>query len=166
MNKKDRKILALDLGTKTGWATNAQKYKPGNVELMPDSGIRIFDGEISGWRYLAFKRWLDVEIERLGIQHIVYEETFSLGAYAARVLHGFLATVQYVHAEHYPTESRFTMQEVNPATLKKFATGNGHAKKEQMMEACYAKFGYRPADDNSCDAIFLLKYQLDKDRKK
>ncbi len=153
-----RIILALDLGTNMGWAHN--------IDLAGvESGTRIFDGEISGWRFLAFKRWLDVEIERLGIQHIVYEETFSMGAYAARVLHGFLATLQHVHAEHYPTEFRFTMQKVHPNTLKKFATGNGHAKKEQMMKVCYAKFGYRPADDNECDAIWLLEYQLEKDRK-
>lgn len=159
MSKKDRQILALDLGTETGWATNAIMCYP-----YPTRGVRTFDGEISGWRYLAFKRWLDVEIERLEIQHIVYEETFSMGAYAARVLHGFLATLQYIHAEHYPTESRFTMQKVHPGILKKFATGNGHAKKPQMMEACYIRYGYKPTDDNECDAIFLLEYQLERDR--
>lgn len=152
MNKKERKILALDLGTKTGWATNAPSV------IM--HGTRTFDGEISGWKYLAFKRWLDVEIERLEIQHIVYEETFSMGAYAARVLHGFLAILQYVYAEHYSTEQRFTIQKVHPGTLKKFATGNGHAKKPQMMEACYKKFHYMPADDNECDAIWLLEFSI------
>jgi len=157
--KLDRKILALDLGTKCGFASNVC------VNGIA-SGTRIFDGEISGWRYLAFKRWLDVELERLKIEHIVYEETFSMGAYAARILHGFLATLQYVHAEHYPTDFRFTMQKVHPGTLKKFATGNGHAKKEQMIEAYYKHSGYRPADDNECDALFLLEYQIQKDRKK
>jgi len=175
MNKSDRKILALDLGTKCGWATNSRtivdvKIKPtGNMIALNDSrylsGTRTFDGEISGWRYLAFKRWLDVEIERLGIQHIVYEETFSVGAYAARVLHGFLAILQYVYAEHFPTEQRFTIQKVHPGTLKKFATGNGHAKKEQMIEACHVRFGYTPADDNEADALLLLQYQIQKDRK-
>ena len=174
VNKKERKILALDLGTKTGWATNTRtivdiKIKPtGDIALNDSrylSGTRIFDGEISGWRYRAFKGWLDVQIERLKIQHIVYEETFSKGAYAARILHGFLAVLQYVYAEHYPTEQRFTMQKVHPGTLKKFATGNGHAKKEQMIKACHVKFGYTPADDNEADALLLLQYQIQKDEK-
>jgi len=161
---KVRKILALDLGTETGWAINTSSQTNGLIGLGFDCGHRTFDGEISGWRYLAFKRWLDVEIDRLEIEHIVYEETFSLGAYAARILHGFLAILQLVYAEHYPTDFRFTMSKVHPNKLKKFATGNGHAKKPQMMNVCYAKFGYMPADDNECDSIFLLEYQLDRDR--
>lgn len=146
-----KKTLALDLGTNTGWATNALD------DIL--SGHQTFDGEISGWRYLVFKQWLDARLNELNIEHIVYEETFSADAYAARVLHGFLAILQYVYAERYPDQStRLTLQKVHPGTLKKFATGNGHAKKEEMLNACKKRFGFIPSNDDEADALWLLEY--------
>lgn len=151
-----RRVLALDLGTNTGWATNVPQA-PGY-----GSGVRIFDGEVSGWRYLAFKQWLDVELERLRIDHIIYEETFSKGAYAARVLHGFLAILQFTHAQRYPNEdTRITISKVYASSLKKFATGNGRATKDDMVAAAKAR-GWELQDDNEADALFLLHFAEEK----
>ena len=127
---------------------------------MIDSGVRVFDGEISGWRYLAFKQWLDNKIRILDIKHIVYEETFSKGAYAARVLHGFLAILQFTFAERYKDqETRLTMEKVHAMTLKKFATGRGNASKNDMIAAAKAR-GWEPQDDNEADALFLLDFAI------
>jgi len=153
-----RRVLALDLGTNTGWATNVLSLNT-DVQGETCSGIRVFDDEISGWRYLAFKQWLDQELSRFKIEHIVYEETFSKGAYAARILHGFLAILQFTFAQRYPdVKTRLTMAKVHSLTLKKFATGNGQASKQEMINKYVTTFGYTPADDNEVDALWLLEY--------
>ena len=46
---------------------------------------------------------------------------------------------------------------VHTATLKKFATGNGRASKEDMVKAAIQR-GWNPVDDNEADAILLLEY--------
>ena len=159
MKKEQRRILALDLGTNTGWATNVEKFKPGNVDWLDRSGSREFSGEITGWRYLAFKQWLVRTLILYQIEHVVFEETWSVGDLAARVLHGFLATLQCVHAERYPNEStRFSLQKVHPSAIKILATGKGNAKKPAMAAAYLERFGRAPFDSDECDAVWLLLY--------
>lgn len=51
---------------------------------------------------------------------------------------------------------------VIPATLlKKFVTGKGNSKKQNMLLACYKKYGHEFDDDNICDAFCLYKFYLD-----
>jgi len=166
-----KNILALDLGTKTGWATNiceleGEQYIV-NVNHATNSGVQIFDGEISGWKFYAFKQWLDARLSEYQIEHIVYEETFSVSAYASRVLHGFMAMVQYAYAERYPpsikkANERITLSTVHPMTLKKFATGTGKAKKEHMKKAYENKFGCSLDSFDEVDALWILEYYLKK----
>ena len=53
---------------------------------------------------------------------------------------------------------------VNAATLKKWATGSGRAKKPEMIRAAdmhwpdYCMAFNRPADDNEADALLLLAW--------
>jgi Holliday junction resolvasome RuvABC endonuclease subunit len=53
---------------------------------------------------------------------------------------------------------------VNVATLKKWATGNGRASKEDMINACVAKYKFTPQDDNVADACHLFHYFIRKYR--
>lgn len=46
---------------------------------------------------------------------------------------------------------------VQPTTLKKFATGNGTSKKNNMLLAVYKKWGYETTDDNLADAYALAQ---------
>ncbi len=154
MKKEQRRILALDLGTNTGWASNVLEAK------VAFSGSREFSGEITGWMYLAFKQWLVQWLKEHPVQLVVYEETFSgRNMNADKVLHGFLAIVQYVHAELYvDQETRFSLQKVHQSKIKKFATGKGNAKKDAMAGAYLSRFGVSPLDSDQCDAVWLLKY--------
>lgn len=44
-----------------------------------------------------------------------------------------------------------------PTTIKKFATGDGRASKEQMQRAYRTQFKSNPIDDNEADARFVLE---------
>jgi Holliday junction resolvasome RuvABC endonuclease subunit len=47
---------------------------------------------------------------------------------------------------------------VNVATLKKWATGDGHAKKDKMIDMMIRRYGLTPCDDNEADACHLYHY--------
>lgn len=152
-------ILALDLGTRTGWATNMT----GRVE----SGVQIFDvkrGESPGMRYIRFNRWLDeLVVSDVGLAHVglvVYEQSHNRGGAATEVAAGFTTRVQEFCALHKKEHAA-----IHSATLKKFTTGSGRGDKADMERAAIAKGwlidgGSIHHDDNQVDAVCLLQYAL------
>lgn len=46
---------------------------------------------------------------------------------------------------------------VAPGSVKKFATGSGHAKKDQVMLSVYKKWGYEAASNDVADAYTLAR---------
>lgn len=141
-------VLALDLGTTTGWALRspAGTITSGTMTFKPTR----FEG--GGMRFLRFRGWL-AQIADLsgGITRIVFEEVRAhAGTDAAHVYGGFLATLTaWCEQQSVPYEG------VPVGTIKAFATGKGNANKAAMIEAIRAR-GYLPADDNEADAIALL----------
>lgn len=55
------------------------------------------------------------------------------------------------------TEAGLTYVEVNPSSLKKFATGKGNAKKDEVFAAAIRKLDYQGTDHNEADALWLLQ---------
>lgn len=113
-------ILALDLGTHTGWALTARdgRITSGTQSFKPQR----FEG--GGMRYLRFKRWL-AEIKQCsdGIDAVFMEEVRRhAGVDAAHAYGGFLATLTS-WCEHH----QIPYQGVPVGTIKKFATGRGNA---------------------------------------
>ena len=45
---------------------------------------------------------------------------------------------------------------VNVSAIKKFATNNGSASKEEMIQAMIDKYGQVPIDDNEADACHIF----------
>jgi hypothetical protein len=148
-----RTILALDLGTTTGWAlrgydglitTGTASFRPGR-----------FDG--GGMRYLRFTNWL-TELDRLSgpINAIWFEEVRRhAGTDASHIYGGLMATLtSWAELRGVPYEG------VPVGTIKRHATGKGNASKEAMVAAAYAR-GYSPADDNEADAIAILHWALE-----
>lgn len=140
-------IIALDLGTRTGWATVA-----GGVVA---SGVQSFapgkhDG--GGMRFLRFCRWLaEVDAAVGGITQVHYEAVARhTGTDAAHVYGGLLA-----HLTAWCEEHGVPYQGHAVGTIKRAATGKGNASKGDMILAAEAR-GYRPADDNEADALALL----------
>ena len=146
-------MLALDLGTTTGWALRAHDgpITSGTVSFRP----RRYDG--GGMRYLRFTNWL-TELDQLSgpIAAIWYEEVRRhAGTDAAHVYGGLMATLTaWAELRGVP------YQGVPVGTVKKHATGKGNADKQAMIAAAQAR-GFRPTDDNEADAIAILLWALE-----
>lgn len=146
-------ILALDLGSQTGWAI---RQKDGQI----NSGSETFKPqrfEGGGMRYLRFKRWL-TEIKQCGdgIDAVYFEEVHRhIGVDAAHAYGGFMATLT-AWCEHHA----IPYQGVPVGTIKKHATGRGNAGKAEMVAAATAR-GHIPTDDNEADALALLHWAIE-----
>ena len=150
-------VLALDLGTCTGWA-------------LQDRGGRICSGsqpfrpqryEGGGMRFLRFQRWL-TELSRaaapsagLAIDQVVFEEVRRhAGVDAAHAYGGFLGQLgSFCEHHHIP------YQGVPVGTIKRFITGKGNASKAEVITAIRA-LGHCPVDDNEADALALLHWAI------
>lgn len=143
-------IVALDLGTKTGFATLRDgRVISGTSEFKPGR----FEG--GGMRFLRFSRWLDdlATIER--IESVWFEEVRRHAATdAAHVYGGLMATLTAWCESH-----SIPYAGVPVGTIKKHATGRGNADKAMMVEAM-RQAGFSPVDDNEADAIALLRYVM------
>ncbi len=146
-------ILAIDLGTQTGWALSAndKHITSGSEGFKPQR----FEG--GGMRYLRFKRWLtEIKQSVQSIDVVYFEEVRRhVGVDAAHAYGGFLATLT-AWCEHH----QIPYQGVPVGTIKKHATGKGNASKAEMI-ASTIKRGFNPADDNEADALALLHWALE-----
>jgi Holliday junction resolvasome RuvABC endonuclease subunit len=143
-------VLALDLGTKTGWATrSAGKICSGVWNLKPDR----FSG--GGMRFIRFQRIL-AQMPKPG--RVVFEEVRRhVATDAAHAYGGFMATLTT-----WCEEQKIPYEGIPVGTIKKFATGKGNADKGMMIAAMIV-FGHDPADDNEADALALLHYAMRQD---
>ena len=145
-------ILALDLGTTTGWALRGSDghITSGSESFRPQR----FEG--GGMRFLRFKRWLtELKAVTSGIDALHFEEVRRhVSTDAAHVYGGFLATLT-AWCEHH----QIPYQGVPVGTIKKYATGKGNASKDEMVASARAR-GHAPVDDNEADALALLHWAI------
>ena len=146
-------ILALDLGTTTGWALRGSdgSITSGSESFRPQR----FEG--GGMRFLRFKRWLtELKAVADGIDALHFEEVRRhVSTDAAHAYGGFLATLT-AWCEHH----QIPYQGVPVGTIKKHATGKGNASKDEMVASARAR-GHAPADDNEADALALLHWAIE-----
>lgn len=82
------------------------------------------------------------------------EQAGELGAIVKLAIYDYFDRFTDVYGDlRYPTI-------VQPATLKKFVTGNGGAKKNNMLLAVYKKWGFETTDDNIADAYSLARIAM------
>jgi len=146
------KLLAIDQGTVTGWAAQANgELYYGTQDFTPKRG------ESAGMRFLRFGGWL-WEMNELvgGIEAIIHEQPHHRGGAAAQVALGLTAKIQEFAAKH---NCEVTM--VHASRLKKWATGKGNASKAEMIARC-VELGHKPETDDEADALLMLFYFLDR----
>lgn len=147
-----RTLLALDLGTTTGWALSNKhgRIMSGTAHFRP----RRFEG--GGMRYLRFERWLNETRDVSGEINAVYFEEVRrhLGVDAAHAYGGFLG-----HLSAWCEHHKIPYQGVPVGAIKKHVTGKGNAGKQAVIDAVRA-LGFDPIDDNEADALALLQWVL------
>ena len=148
-------LLALDLGTTTGWALRVPEGQIAHGFVSFKS--QRFEG--GGMRYLRFRRWLTDMKATLaapeGPGAVYFEEVRRhLGVDAAHVYGGLLATLT-AWCEHH----RIPYQGVPVGTIKRHATGRGNAGKHEVIAAMRA-LGHAVTDDNEADALAILHWAI------
>ena len=145
-------VLALDLGTKCGWALY---FGPDDVQHgVQEFRTGRFEG--GGMRWLRFRKWLDdLDATAGAIQAIYFEEVRGhKGVDAAHLYGGFLAALTA-----WAEKRAIPYQGVPVGTIKRHATGKGNAGKPAVIAAMEAK-GFAPRDDNDADALALLMFAI------
>lgn len=164
------KILALDLGTKTGWAL--LHYS----EVVSGTWTLATPREIRQQKLDSLDRCCDLRparlrelIKRVGaVDLIAFEDVQFLSTqYQAQLWASLRAMVTL----EYPATELLA---VPVGTLKKFATGKGNATKEEMLAALFRQNPFshlaqtrRPnadMDDNEVDALHLLAFAVSKQK--
>lgn len=145
-------VLALDVATKTGYYSLHESGTWNFTESKRRNGNKMHG---------AFRVMLVAFIRRYGIRRIVAEDVaVNRHFYDMRRLAELRGILLEVCDELELPEPEF----VNPSTLKKFATGDGRATKEQMIRSCREKYRYEAVDDNAADACHLWHYYIRKHR--
>lgn len=141
-------VLALDLGSKCGWATCSR-------DGLIAGGTENFSTarhQGHGRRWLAFREFLSERRSALGAIETVYYEDVKqhAGTLAAHAYGGFLAML-----ECWCAVNNVRLEPVGVGVVKKHWTGKGNADKQAMIVAAAAK-GFCPVDDNHADALAIL----------
>lgn len=143
-------ILAIDIGTTTGWALGLRdgKLHSGSQSFAPKRS------EGPGQRWLKFAAWLGERGRQAGEIHAVYYELVlrHTAVQAAHVYGGFEA-----HLQAWADRNRIRLVGVPVSVIKKSATGKGNADKDAMVAAMRAR-GHRVIDDNHADALAILEH--------
>ena len=145
-------ILALDLGTYTGFAfcPTAGVIVSGTWDLSPKKG------EQAAVRYFRFKLELErYSLDNQGPLEVLYEQVHRhAGTQACHVYGGLLS-----HLQVWCLERSIYATPVGVGQIKKFWTGSGRATKEEMVAEARLR-GFDPVDDNEADALALLHRRI------
>jgi crossover junction endodeoxyribonuclease RuvC len=148
-------ILALDLGTKCGYACSCGAS--GVWCLKPKSH------ESSGQRYVRFKAHLEAHGFFCDFNEVIYEEVkYHRGVDAGHVYGGLEAILQA-----FCIDRLIEYRGIGVSTIQRQATGRGMApkgqKKKLMFDAAVKKFRtINVIDDNHADALWILDCALHK----
>lgn len=140
------RILGIDPAAKCGFAHTSGKH---GVWLLTEK-----PKEHPGMRLERFRRRLFIAQRELGIDVIGIEEA-SFGSHnpGIKAMHSELVGIAKLCA----SEWSIPIHTFTPSHLKKWLTGNGNAKKPQMIAAVNLQYGLMVTDDNIADAIAVME---------
>ena len=153
-------ILALDLGTKTGWAL---RNRSGSIRC----GTQSFTPKASwseGQKWARYRAWLADTIREQQVHAVVFEQVIrhevqGRPLWDAAHAYGAFEAITHMVCDQF----NITAQGVNLTTVKKHFTGNGRAKKGDMIARAKA-LGFKPDTDNAADALGILDWAVAQER--
>lgn len=167
-------VLALDLATVTGFAVGDADYPPAPTPLEKAGGASS-PAYLSGSHRIAppntgigqflhrFDLWLSDQITVHAPSLVVFEAPILRDGHTAiDTARKLMCLAGHVELVCYRREVRCL--EAHLQTIKKHATGNGRAGKEEVTAAAVRRFG-PVADDNEADALWLLDHAISLIRK-
>ena len=147
--------LALDLGARCGWAVADEEG-----QLAHYARIRLDKAATKKIKFSFFRESLEALIRMFGPAVIAYEKTIAMPGVRGNwrpllYYEGILTEVAECH--------NIPLRDIYPPTLKKHATGNGRASKEDMVAAAKKRWNigtYMTINDDIADALCILDWSL------
>lgn len=148
-NENMRYVIGLDTATITGVCI-----------LGEDGSINAFEQKFKDLQGIArvdaFLRFIDTLCD--GYNDIGHIAGVCIEGYGYANAHTLATLVEVGTGVRLGLHvNNITPIVVAPNTLKKFATGKGNAKKDQIMLAVYKRWGYDSKTNNIADAFVLAK---------
>ncbi len=152
-------ILAIDPGTHAGWAhmLNGSRSS-GTWNFQTKTKTKSRPAEPKHFRLLHANTSLQYHCDTWGFPDLIVCEDaagFTRGKSAVEASHKFRAVV-----ELFCAVKNIKLLYVQPADVKRWATGKGNADKEEMLAVARERFGYQGSDDNEADAILIREWYL------
>ncbi len=138
-------LLALDLATRIGWCC-------GRGERLPAVGSHALSSRPNGiGAFLSeFEIWLAMVLTDVEPEIVIFESPAPAGFNSLSSIRKTLGLAGI--AEMVCHRRNIEAREVAPATVKKQLSGNGRAKKPEMMAAARA-YGIDPKFHDEADAF-------------
>ena len=150
------RLLALDLGTSTGFCLNVEPLIFGHWDLRPHRY------ESGGMRYIRFRRKLEEINEAYKIDLIAFEEVlFSRTTLAAHVYGGLVASLMV-----FCEESKIEYVGVPIGSWKRHLTGKGNCNKIQVLKTVREKYGLQLQTFDEADAVGILFFAVEQYQKR
>lgn len=143
-------------------STGIVVLRDGKVELAVTTKNKPALGTIDRVR-LIYERIVDIQEnlsdgEKWQAPDLIVIEGFSYGSKGRSVFDiAYLGWRIREELERLRTDDGIPWLEVPPSQLKKFATGQGNANKEIILQQVYKRWGYETHDNNIADAYVLAQ---------
>lgn len=144
-------IIAFDLGSNMAVAVN----RPRDGKIVAMSQKFVGNRELRACNTLE---WLTLMFSEGKFDAVIYERPFARGQNATRSLWGLAGLI-----EATATRAGLPVVDIDPSTVKSWATGKGNANKEDMILAAKLA-GYEGDNEHEADAYCLCGYALEKVR--
>jgi len=151
-------ILAIDPGSKTGWAYRTNYTEACSPLRSPRfvSGTALFErkrGASAGMRFVLFTAWLTQILDAVKPDVVVYEMAHHRGGAATEILVGFTTRIQ-----EECERRKIEYLGVHTGTMKKEVLGSGRADKGDSIKFAENYLGRKVEGDDEADAVCLLAY--------
>lgn len=146
-------VLALDLSTVAGLAVITSD---GTSKMVSHAEVVTFK-KLKGWDRVNSIAARVMEMHANCKPDFVVIEAYAVGKFSGSAI----CSIEIGSIIRFLLwQNDIPFLEVSPTSLKKFVTGKGNAKKENMILEVFKRFGYTSATNDIADAVGLGMYGL------